>query len=98
MSFNFINFWLIFGLFGQFVFFMRFVVQWIASERRGESIIPIYFWYFSIGGAVLTFIYALHINDIAFSLGQGMALIIYGRNLILIRRKKCKAAEEIQNQ
>ena len=89
-----INFWVIFGLFGQFVFFMRFIIQWIASERKGESIIPVAFWYFSIVGAIIILIYAIHIKDPVFILGQGFAFIIYIRNLILIKRK---AVEKIIN-
>lgn len=83
-----LNFWLILGFFGQFLFFMRFITQWIYSEKKGESIIPIYFWYFSIAGAIVIFIYALHIKDPVFTLGQGLALIIYIRNLMIINKKK----------
>ena len=82
-----INFWLIFGFFGQFLFFLRFVVQWIASEKKGESVVPIHFWYFSIAGAVVILIYAIQIKDPVFVTGQGLALIIYVRNLMLIRKK-----------
>lgn len=82
-----LNFWLIFGFFGQFLFFMRFVIQWIHSEKKGESVIPIHFWYFSIVGAIVIFIYAIHIKDIVFMAGQGFALLIYFRNLFLIKRK-----------
>lgn len=82
-----INFWLLLGLFGQFLFFMRFIIQWIYSEKIGSSIIPIYFWYFSVAGAIVILIYAIHIKDPVFSLGQGMALLIYVRNIMLIRKK-----------
>jgi len=82
-----INFWLIFGFFGQFLFFMRFFIQWIASERRGESFFPVAFWYFSIGGGIIVLIYAAHIKDPVFIAGQGLALLIYIRNLILIWKK-----------
>lgn len=92
--FNFdINFWLLLGFFGQFIFFMRFVIQWIASERRGESFIPVAFWYFSIGGAIIILIYAVHINDPVFIVGQGFALMIYLRNLALIRKKNIMKAQ-----
>ncbi len=85
-----LNFWLILGFFGQFLFFMRFIIQWIHSEGRGESIIPIQFWYFSIAGAIIIFIYAVHIKDIVFMSGQGLALMIYIRNLVLIKKVKNK--------
>jgi|TARA_B100001971_G_C17905489_1_gene390145 lipid-A-disaccharide synthase-like uncharacterized protein len=85
-----LNFWLILGFFGQFLFFMRFIIQWIHSERRSESIIPIQFWYFSIAGAIIIFIYAVHIKDIVFMSGQGLALMIYIRNLVLIKKVKNK--------
>jgi len=55
--------WLIFGFFGQALFFMRFFIQWLASERRKESVIPIYFWYFSLGGGAILLTYAIHLRD-----------------------------------
>lgn len=86
LSFD-INFWIILGFLGQFLFFMRFIIQWIASEKKGESFFPVAFWYFSIGGGIIILIYAAHIKDPVFIAGQGAALLIYIRNLILIRRK-----------
>lgn len=82
-----ISLWLILGFFGQSLFFMRFIVQWVASERKGESTFPVAFWYFSIAGGTIIFIYALHIKDPVFAIGQSIALLIYTRNLILIRKK-----------
>ena len=82
-----LDIWLIIGLLGQAGFFMRFVIQWIASERKGESVVPVLFWYFSIAGGAILFIYALHIHDLVFTLGQGLGLFIYGRNLFLIKKK-----------
>lgn len=90
-----INFWVILGFFGQFLFFMRFFVQWVASERRGESFFPVAFWYFSIGGGIIILIYAVHIKDPVFIAGQGAALLIYIRNLILIRRKNISNKSKI---
>lgn len=81
------NFWVILGLFAQFLFFMRFFVQWIVSERKRESTVPISFWYFSIAGSLLLLIYSIHIKDIVFILGQSMGSFIYMRNLIFIYRK-----------
>jgi lipid-A-disaccharide synthase-like uncharacterized protein len=82
--------WKLFGLIGQVLFGMRFVVQWFVSEKKKDSIIPISFWYFSLAGGVVLFLYALHIQDIVFIVGQGLGLIIYTRNLYLIRRSMQK--------
>ena len=83
-----LNIWVLIGLFGQSLFMMRFVVQWIASERVKKSIVPQTFWYFSLGGGVILFIYALHQQDIVFTLGQGLGLFIYLRNLYFIHGKQ----------
>ena len=76
--------WIIFGLGAQGCFFLRFLVQWLYSERHGKSVIPIYFWYLSLIGGLGILIYSIHIMDIVFILGQGMGLIVYIRNLMLI--------------
>jgi len=80
--------WLIIGFVGQTMFFMRFLVQWIASERKGESVIPLLFWYFSLAGGLILLCYAIHIRDPIFILGQTTGAFIYIRNLILILRKE----------
>ena len=82
--------WLAFGLTGQVIFGMRFIVQWIASERKRESHIPIVFWYLSIVGGIITTAYAIHKRDIVFIIGQGAGLIVYTRNLMLIYRAERK--------
>lgn len=79
--------WLLLGLFGQFLFSCRFLVQWIVSERRRASVIPMLFWWFSVGGGICLLIYALHRGDIVFILGQSAGLVVYGRNIVLRRRK-----------
>jgi lipid-A-disaccharide synthase-like uncharacterized protein len=84
--------WLVIGFFGQAFFSARFVVQWIASEREKQSVIPIYFWYFSIGGGLTLLLYALHRRDPVFILGQGAGLFVYLRNLYFLRRKSRFAA------
>ncbi len=84
--------WIVIGLVGQGCFFMRFLIQWIVSEKRGESIIPLPFWYFSIGGSLILLTYSIHRQDPVFILGQSVGSVIYIRNLILIARKK-KALE-----
>lgn len=80
--------WVLFGFFAQFVFFLRFVVQWIVSERHKKSIIPLAFWYLSIAGSVLILIYAIKRQDPVFILGQGFALLIYIRNIVLYHKGK----------
>ncbi len=86
--------WVAVGFAAQILFSMRFGVQWIASERKGESIIPPLFWYFSIGGGALLFIYALHRKDPVFIMGQGAGLFIYARNLYFVIRKKTNSKPE----
>ncbi len=78
--------WLVFGLLGQVIFGARFIVQWIATERKRQSHIPIVFWYLSIVGGIITTGYAIHKRDIVFIIGQGAGLIVYTRNLMLIYR------------
>ncbi|PKL43326.1 MAG: lipid A biosynthesis protein [Candidatus Riflebacteria bacterium HGW-Riflebacteria-2] len=80
--------WLIIGLIGQVMFSMRFIVQWIASERHKKSVIPISFWYFSIAGSFLLLAYSIHRMDPVFILGQSLGSVIYFRNLVLIGRDK----------
>jgi len=63
------QFWLIFGLFGQSFFFMRFLIQWIATEKKKQSVIPTAFWYFSLGGALLLLIYSIYRKDPVFIVG-----------------------------
>ena len=79
--------WVAFGLLGQLFFTLRFVVQWVASERSGRSTVPIAFWYFSLAGGAMLFVYALfYRHDLVFTLGQAAGLLVYGRNLMLIRK------------
>ncbi len=82
------SFWVILGFVAQGLFMMRFVIQWIASERVGRSIVPVAFWFFSVGGGFLLFIYSLQRRDPVFIAGQGLGLLIYARNLWLIFREK----------
>ena len=78
--------WLGVGLFGQALFSARFLVQWLASERRKQSIVPVHFWYFSVGGGLTLLAYAIYRQDPVFILGQGAGLFVYARNLYFIRR------------
>jgi len=82
------TYWLVVGFAGQALFGMRFIIQWVISEKRGESVIPLPFWYLSIGGSIILLSYAIHKQDPVFILGQSLGSIIYIRNLILISRKK----------
>lgn len=80
------KFWITLGIIGQLLFFMRFFVQWIASEKAKKSVIPVSFWHFSIGGALILLIYSIYRLDPVFILGQSMGLFIYIRNLYLIKK------------
>ena len=80
--------WLLLGFSGQAFFSVRFIIQWIISELRQESTVPLVFWYFSLAGGILLLLYAIYRCDPVFIAGQGCGLLIYGRNLVLIHRKK----------
>ena len=85
--------WLTIGFVGQALFSMRFIVQWIKSERMKRSVVPLAFWYFSLAGGAALFLYALHRSDPVFIVGQGLGIFIYLRNLWLIYREPVAAAE-----
>jgi lipid-A-disaccharide synthase-like uncharacterized protein len=80
--------WIILGFIAQALFMMRFLVQWIASERAKRSVVPVAFWFFSLGGGALLLIYAIQRQDPVFILGQGLGLFIYIRNLWLIANER----------
>lgn len=80
--------WIAIGFLGQILFSLRFFFQWLVSEKKKESVIPISFWYFSIGGGLILLSYAIYRKDPVFILGQSMGVFIYSRNLYLIYRKK----------
>ena len=82
------------GLLGQVLFFSRFLVQWLASEKTGKSVVPVSFWYLSIGGGGLLLFYAVWRKDPVIILGQLVGLFVYIRNLMLIYRHKPAAAAE----
>ena len=85
--------WIIIGFTGLALFSARFIVQWLASERVKRSIIPTAFWYFSLAGGVTLLAYAIHKQDPVFIAGQGLGLIVYLRNLYLIRSGRRKVEE-----
>ena len=84
--------WLVIGFAGQSCFFMRFFVQWIYSEREKRSVIPVAFWYFSLGGAAILLTYAIHRQDPVFIVGQSTGFLIYSRNLVLLGRERREMA------
>ena len=86
------NWWIVLGFVAQALFTMRFLVQWIASERAGRSVVPMAFWVFSIGGGVLLLAYALYRRDPVFILGQAFGVFIYLRNLYFVMRERGQAA------
>lgn len=86
--------WILLGFCAQAMFTMRFVVQWLASERARRSVIPVAFWFFSLGGGALLFIYAIHRQDPVFIAGQGLGLFIYIRNLWLIAAERRAAMSD----
>ena len=83
-----LDWWVLLGLAAQALFTMRFLVQWIASERAGHSVIPVAFWLFSIGGGLLLLVYALYRKDPVFIAGQGGGLLIYARNVMFVLREQ----------
>jgi len=88
---------LILGFAGQILFFMRFFVQWVSSEKHKKSVIPVSFWYFSIGGSSLLLTYAIIRRDPVFIVGQAAGFLIYFRNLYFIRQEKKGANQEGEN-
>ncbi len=86
--------WAALGIAGQLLFAMRFIVQWLASERAGRSVVPLAFWFFSIGGASIVLAYGLHQRDPVIILGQSLSFFIYIRNLVLIARERRAARHE----
>ncbi|MCJ7774359.1 MAG: lipid-A-disaccharide synthase N-terminal domain-containing protein [Desulfobacterales bacterium] len=82
------TFWLCLGFAAQALFSARFLIQWVASEKAGKSVIPNLFWHFSLFGSGLLLIYSIYRRDPVFIIGQASGIIIYTRNLYFIRREK----------
>jgi len=80
--------WLLVGFGGQGLFFGRWLVQWLRSEREKESTIPLSFWYLSLIGGLITLVYAVHRQDPVFITGQAVGTLVYLRNLVLIHRAR----------
>ncbi len=92
--------WFIFGMTAQFVFFLRFFVQWLASEKKKRSTVPIVFWYLSLVGGAMTFVYALRQAEPVWMLAQFLGCFIYARNLMLIygHRRRLRERAEAANE
>ena len=82
------DFWLAFGLIAQLLFTARFLVQWISSERAGQSVVPMAFWFFSMAGGMMTLVYGIAKREPVIILGQSLATIIYIRNIMLILKNR----------
>jgi lipid-A-disaccharide synthase-like uncharacterized protein len=89
------DFWLAFGLIAQLFFTARFLVQWIASERAGNSVVPIAFWFCSMGGGLMTLIYGVVKREPVIIMGQLFATIIYVRNIMLIWKNHGTASKTL---
>jgi lipid-A-disaccharide synthase-like uncharacterized protein len=82
------DFWLVFGILAQLIFGSRFILQWIASERAGQSVMPLSFWFLSIAGGLMTLVYGFVRREPVIIIGQGLSTGIYLRNLALIFRER----------
>jgi lipid-A-disaccharide synthase-like uncharacterized protein len=85
--------WVLVGFLGQALFASRFIVQWFKSELVGRSVIPLSFWYLSLGGGIVLCAYAIYKMDPVFITGQATGLLVYSRNLFLIFRERERARE-----
>jgi len=90
-----LDWWVLLGFAAQALFTLRFLVQWIASERAGRSVIPLAFWVFSIGGGMLLLVYALYRQDPVFIAGQAFGVIVYVRNLYFVMRDRKVTASTV---
>ena len=86
-----LNWWAWLGIVAQLLFTARFLVQWLASEKAGKSVIPMAFWWLSISGGTLLLAYALYVRDPVFILGQALGLGIYVRNIVLVTKERGKS-------
>jgi lipid-A-disaccharide synthase-like uncharacterized protein len=89
-----LDWWVVLGLVAQGCFTMRFLVQWLASERAGRSVIPMAFWAFSIAGGLMLLVYAIYRKDPVFIVGQAFGVFVYLRNLHFVRRDRRSKGEE----
>ena len=89
------DFWLGFGLVALLLFTARFLVQWISSERAGQSVVPMAFWLFSMGGGLMTLVYGIVKREPVIILGQALANIIYVRNIMLIMKNHASGSKTL---
>jgi lipid-A-disaccharide synthase-like uncharacterized protein len=88
-----LDFWLVFGIVAQLLFTARFIVQWVVSEKLGKSVVPLAFWFLSMGGGIMLLIYGIVRREPIIIMGQALAVFIYLRNLMLIFRPKTDKSE-----
>lgn len=88
-----VSVWVLIGFLGQAVFTARFLVQWLVSEKKRDSVMPVAFWWLSLVGGVILLSYVIHRRDPVLIVGQGMGLVVYVRNLMLVERAKRRAAK-----
>lgn len=81
-------FWLAVGFLGQALFTARFLVQWLASERERDAVVPVAFWWLSLVGGASLLAYAIARRDPVIIFGQSIGLFVYARNLVLIDRAR----------
>ena len=90
------TFWWVFGIAGQGIFTARFLAQWLASERKKDSVIPVAFWWLSLAGGMSLLVYAVHRNEPVFAIGQSMGVFIYVRNLMLVAKARRREAKQLR--
>lgn len=88
--------WVKIGFLGQAAFTARFVVQWIASEKKRDSVVPVAFWWLSLVGGMILLAYAAHNRDPVIIVGQAMGLVVYARNLMLVERARRRAVKRLR--
>jgi lipid-A-disaccharide synthase-like uncharacterized protein len=93
-----LSFWLMVGFMGQAFFTARFLVQWVASERRRDSVVPVAFWWLSLVGGAALLSYAISRRDPVIIAGQGMGLVVYTRNLMLVGKARKKSRSTANEQ
>ena len=97
---NFINeihsdgiWWFIFGLAGQLAFMGRFIIQWIVSEKKGKSVMPVFFWYLSLVGATMLLVYFIKRGEAVGAIGQSIGWLVYVRNIMLVHKETVASVE-----
>jgi lipid-A-disaccharide synthase-like uncharacterized protein len=82
------NWWDVLGFFGQAIFMGRFLIQWIASERKKRTVIPVAFWYMSLIGGFITLLYSIHVGRLVFIVAFSLNTVIYSRNLVIYYKRR----------